>query len=236
MRTAVILVAAMVLAAPVYAQQTSQPEFRSFGYARLGYGGAFADNIHSAPAIGFGYRGELESVAFDVSFFNYMVGSGRYDDGFVFAGSVLKLQMLRFLDGESNRSPYVGGGLSWGGISASSSGTPYTSGWNGSGLQGEFSTGYEFRGNTPLRVFIQADVGVPFFRATRESFTVFNQPGFVGPTVVDRRFIPSAVVSFGMGWDTRKRRSVRPPVRVPPPLRVPHGTLERVPYEAVARP
>lgn len=217
MRTAVILVAASILAAPAYAQQTPQPEFRSFGYARLGYGAVFADGIRSAPAIGFGYRGELESVAFDVSFFNYMVGTRRYDDRSVFAGSILKLSMLRFLNGESNRSPYVGGGLSWGGISAGSDGTPYTSGWSGSGLQGEFTTGYEFRGNTPLRVFIQAEVGIPFFSATKESFTVFNQPWSSHSTVVDRRFIPSAVVSFGMGWDTRKRRSVRPPVRVPPP-------------------
>ena len=203
MRTAVLLFATMVLASPVYAQ-TAQPEFRSFGYARLGYGGAFADNIRSAPAIGFGYRGELESVAFDVSFFNYMVGTRAYDDGSVFAGSVLKLQVLRFLDGESDRSAYVGGGFSWGGISASGRGTPYTGGWHGSGLQGEISTGYEFRGNTPLRVFIQADVGVPFFRATRESFTVFNQPGSFRSTAVDRRFIPSAVLSFGMGWNTRR--------------------------------
>lgn len=205
MRTAVILVAATVLAAPVYAQQTSQPEFRSFGYARLGFGAAFADSTRSAPAVGFGYRGELPSVAFDVSFFNYMVGGGRYDEGSVFAGSVLKLQVLRFLDGESDRSAYVGGGFSWGGISASGSGTPYAGGWHGSGLQGEFSTGYEFRGNTPLRVFIQADVGVPFFRATRESFTVFNPPGSFRSTTVDRRVIPSAVVSFGMGWDTKRR-------------------------------
>ena len=206
MRTAHIFLAALVAAAPVYAQQqTPQPEFRSFGYARLGYGAAFGDTTHSAPAIGFGYRGELESVAFDVSFFNYMVGSGRYDDGFVFAGSVIKLQVLRFLDGASDRSAYLGGGFSWGGISASDRSTSYTDGWDGSGLQGEFSTGYEFRGNTPLRLFIQADVGIPFFRARRESITVFNQPGSLRSTVVDSRFIPSAVVSFGMGWNTRRR-------------------------------
>lgn len=205
MRTAVILVAATVLATPVYAQQTSPPEFRSFAYARLGYGAAFVDGVQSAPAIGFGYRGELPSVAFDVSFFNYTIGTDRYDDGSVFAGSVLKLQVLRFLDGASDRSVYVGGGFSWGGISANGSGTPYAGSWHGSGLQGEFSTGYEFRGNTPLRLFIQADVGIPFFRATRESFTVFSPPGSFRSSVVDRRVIPSAAVSFGMGWDTRRR-------------------------------
>ena len=206
MRTATIFLVAVVLTAPVYAQQTSQPEFRSFAYARLGYGAAFADTTRSAPAIGFGYRGELESVAFDVSFANYVLGGGRYDDGFLFAGSVMKLQVLRFLDGASDRSAYLGGGVSWGGISAHDRATANTDGWHGSGLQGEFSAGYEFRGSTPLRLFIQADVGVPFFRATRESFTVFNPPGSFRSTVVDRRLIPSAVVSVGMGWNTKRRR------------------------------
>jgi hypothetical protein len=36
-------------------------------------------------------------------------------------------------------------------------------------------------------------VGIPFFTATRESYTVFNQPGSFRSTVVDQRFIPSAV-------------------------------------------
>lgn len=220
MRTATIFLAAVLLAAPVYAQQTSQPEFRSFAYARLGYGAAFADTTLPAPAIGFGYRGEHESVAFDISFANYVIGSGRYDSGFVFAGSGLKLQVLRFLDGASDRSAYLGGGVSWGGISARDRAPAITDGWQGAGLQGEFSAGYEFRGRTPLRLFIQADVGVPFFRATRESFTVFNPPGSFRSSVVDRRVIPSAVVSLGMGWDTRKRRATRP-VRVPPPFPVP---------------
>ncbi len=227
MRTAVIFVAATVLAAPVHAQETSQPEFRSFGYARLGYGAAFADGTRSAPAIGFGYRGETKSVAFDVSFFNWMIGAGRSNEDSVFAGSLLKLQVLRFLDGEADRSAYVGGGFSWGGISTSGGGTPYGTDWNGSGLQGEFSAGYEFRGHTPLRMFVQADVGVPFFRARRESFTVFNQPGSVRSTLVDQRFIPSAVVSFGMGWNTRRRHPAKRPIRVPPPIRAPYAEETR---------
>ena len=227
MRTAVLLFAAVVLASPVSAQQSTQPEFRSFGYARLGYGGAFADNVRSAPAIGFGYRGETPSVAFDVSFFNYMIGGGRSDDGLVFAGSVVKLQILRFLDAESDRSAYIGGGLSWGGISADANRTPFTTGWNGSGLQGEFSTGYEFRGNTPLRVFIQADVGVPFYRAAKESFAVFNPPGSFRSSVVDQRLIPSAVVSLGMGWDAGRRHPARRPARVPPRVRPPYAEEAR---------
>jgi hypothetical protein len=207
MRTAVLLLAAVVLASPVYAQQTVQPEFRSFGYARLGYGAAFADRVGSAPAIGLGYRGEFKKHALDISFLNYTIDSDSYDSRHVFAGSTLKLQVLRFLNPEADRTMYIGGGLSWGHVSVGrdSSFGSYTSGWHGSGLQGEFSTGYEFRGNTPLRVFMQADIGVPFFRAHSDAYGYRVGTTFV-PVSRDQRYIPSAAVSFGMGWDARKRR------------------------------
>jgi hypothetical protein len=207
MRTSVLLVAAVVVASPVYAQQAPQPEFRSFAYARLGYGAAFADRVGSAPAMGLGYRGEFKTHALDISFLNFTIDSDSYDGGQVFAGSSLKLQVLRFLNPEAERSMYVGGGLSWGHVSVGrdSSFGSYTPGWHGSGLQGEFSTGYEFRGNTPLRVFLQADIGVPFFRAYSDAYGYRVGTTFV-PAARDQRFIPSAAVSFGMGWDARKRR------------------------------
>lgn len=207
MRAAVLLFAAVVLASPAAAQQSTQPEFRSFGYARLGYGAAFADRVGSAPAMGLGYRGEFKTHALDISFLNFTIDSDSYNGGSVFAGSSLKLQVLRFLDPEADRSMYIGGGLSWGHVSVGrdSSFGSYTPGWHGSGLQGEFSTGYEFRGNTPLRVFLQADIGVPFFRAHSDAYGYRVGPTFV-PVSRDQRYIPSAAVSFGMGWDARKRR------------------------------
>ena len=97
--------------------------------------------------------------------------------------------------------------MSWGHVSVGrdSAFGSYSPGWHGSGLQGEFSTGYEFRGNTPLRVFMQADIGVPFFKAHSDAYGYRVGSTFV-PVPGDQRFIPSAAVSFGMGWDARKRR------------------------------
>ena len=218
MRIALMLLAAMSLASRVYAdeqppgsgtQATRTPEFRSFGYARLGYGGAFADSLRPGPAIGLGYRGETRSYAVDVSFLNFVMRSDPYSSGQnVFTGSTLKLQGLRFLDPEADRSMYLGGGLSWGFTNvgrASSTTGQYVNSWRGSGLQGEVTTGYEFRGDTPLRAFIQADVGLPFYRAVTESYSFIGGPGLSARTI-ESRYIPSVALSVGVGWGGGKRR------------------------------
>ena len=219
MRIILMLVAAMSLTSTAYADgqsppasstpATRSPEFRSFGYARLGYGGAVADSVRPGPAIGFGFRGETRSFAVDVSFLNFVVRADPYAGGQnVFTGSTLKLQGLRFLNPEADRSMYVGGGLGWGFTNVgreSSASRPYAGNWTGSGLHGELTTGYEFRGNTPLRAFIQADVGLPFYRAASESYGSFFGPG-VPTRTIDRRYIPSVVLSVGLGWGGWKRR------------------------------
>jgi hypothetical protein len=206
MRNALILVALVGLASPVYAQSQQPPrsDLRSIGYARLGYGGASADQFRAAPAIGFGYRAELESFALDISFFNYIVRADLYETGRdVFAGSTLRLEALHFLDAEADRSMYVGAGLSWGGVSAGrgyANGT-YANSWNGSGLQGELTAGYELTRRTPMRLFIQTDIGLPFFKAKSASYNFTRMPdGLSRPETVEERYIPSAVVSLGIGW------------------------------------
>jgi hypothetical protein len=209
MRNAFILAAVVGLASPAFAQNTgagssAQHELRSIGYARLGYGGASADQFRAAPAIGFGYRAELNSFALDVSFFNYVIRADSYETGRdVFAGSLLRLQALHFFDAEADRSAYVGAGLSWGGVSASreSSGGTYSNSWSGSGLQGELTAGYELTRSTPMRFFIQTDIGLPFFKAKSVSYNFLRLPdGLYRPATVEERYIPSAVVSLGIGW------------------------------------
>jgi len=206
MRRAVILVAFMTIAAPVYAQGqnpgTERDRFQSFGYARLGYGGVFADRTHGAPAIGFGFRGELESFALDVSFLNYLITSNTYGSN-AFAGSVLRLQALRFVNPGADSSPYVGGGFSWGGVSAEREQTPatYVTSWHGSGLQAEVTVGYELARTSPIRLFVQADIGLPLFNARSETMAVRRtSPAVVEPASQDKRYIPSAAVSVGIGW------------------------------------
>jgi hypothetical protein len=128
----------------------------------------------------------------------------------VLAGSFLKLQALRFLNSESDQSAYLGAGLSWGGVLADrgdSTGATYVSGWHGSGLQGELTAGYEMRRRSPVRVFVQSDIGLPFFRARADSYTYVlprSPVGIYRTVTVDQRYIPSVVVSLGLGWNKQR--------------------------------
>ena len=110
MRIVPVLLVLTGLASPVYGQVAGG----SFAYARLGSGAVLAGNARPASAIGFGFRGELDSVAVDFSFLNFILAGGRNvtGDG-AFAGSLFRLQVLRFLAPEADRSIYVGGGMSY---------------------------------------------------------------------------------------------------------------------------
>jgi hypothetical protein len=211
MRSAIVLVVLVALVTPVYGQSTGtghKPRSRSFGYARLGYGAVFADGAHGAPAFGFGYRGQLESVALDVSFLNFTVGSDRppATGDNVFAGSLLRLEVLRLLDPEADRSAYIGGGMSWGGVSAGRTqvaGDRYTTSWSGSGLQGEVTAGYELARNAPMRIFVQADIGLPLFMGTSSEYTLNNRALDFNTRTYEKQYMPSATVTFGIGWRRR---------------------------------
>jgi hypothetical protein len=176
-----------------------------FWYARLGYGGVFGDRTYGAPAMGFGYRVELDSFGIDVSFFNYQIAAsnnysysyyGRSED--VLVGSLLKLEGLYFLDPEANKSAYAGGGISWGG-------THFGNGWNGTGLQGELTAGYELLRASTLRVFVQGDAVLPFYRVTAVRYPGY--PDFRRPTqpITEQRYASSFVVSMGLGWQRHRR-------------------------------
>ena len=126
------------------------------------------------PALGFGYRAELDAFAIDVSFLNVQFSA---NDTFSSRGasthSLLKLSGLYFLSPRANRSADFGGGLSYGrqnfGGGAYDAPTGYySSGWQGSGLQGELTAGYEFARATTFRMFVQADAVLPFYQATSE--------------------------------------------------------------------
>jgi hypothetical protein len=202
MRIVFVLLALIGSAAPARAQPSEEPH--SFGYARLGYGSVVADRTRQAPAIGFGFRAEARSLGVDISFLNYIVDTGAYEPAAgVLAGSLLRLEALRFVDPERDRSLYYGGGLSWGIASvgrapAGERGVPGH--WQGGGLQGEATIGYEVARASPIRMFVQADLGIPFFRARSETYAYV--PGAAVPAVrtVAVRYVPSAVVSVAVGW------------------------------------
>jgi hypothetical protein len=170
----------------------------SLWYARLGYGGVFGDDAYGTPAFGFGYRAELDSFAIDVSFLNFQVGTSSGASTDATAGSLLKLSGLYFLNPKANLTGYFGGGLSYGhstfGDWNYSSAGNYHTAWDGSGLQGELTVGYEIARATSLRLFVQADAVLPFYKVTAESFS-----RSASVTTTDRRYAPSLVVSIGLG-------------------------------------
>jgi hypothetical protein len=164
----------------------------SLFYVRLGYGGLLGGASHGGPAMGIGVRRELDAFAIDVSFFNVQGQShySHYAANRGSTGSYLKLAALRYKDRTTNATMYYGGGLSWGGVSASK-GDKY---FNGSGLQGELSAGYEMLRASNIRMFVQTDVALPFYSAT----SVTYKPR--GLLMTERRYMPSATVSLGLGW------------------------------------
>lgn len=175
----------------------------SLWYARLGYGSIFGDQAYGTPALGFGYRAELDSFAIDVSFLNFQFGSldGYSDSSHANAQTLLKLSGLYYLNPTANRTTYFGGGLSYGhmdfGSRDFSSFDRYRTDWDGSGLQGELTVGYELARATSLRLFVQADAVLPFYQVTSETFVTTR--GFVTTTNTDHRYAPSLIVSIGIG-------------------------------------
>jgi hypothetical protein len=177
-------------------------ESNSFAYARLGYSAIFGDRGFAGPALGFGFRAELDSFGVDVSFLNvqFKIPSNRpaFVDGTYhstpsnggYAGSLLKLEALRFLDPKANATSYVGAGLSYGN-------TNFGNSWEGSGLQGELTVGYELPRASTLRVFVQADAVLPFYTATPNTFSLES-----GRTTA-HRYAPSLAVSVGLGRSRR---------------------------------
>jgi hypothetical protein len=179
----------------------------SFAYARLGYASMLGTGGTGSPAIGFGYRAELDSWGLDISFLNQQLPSsngalGASNGGM--AGSLLKLQGLYFLNPRANASAYFGGGISWGTTTGSSSSSQngYSS-WRGSGLQGELTAGYELPRASELRVFVQADATLPFYHTSGQAYT-FSQGGS-SAVMTGRRYNPSVTLSVGVGWQRRRR-------------------------------
>jgi hypothetical protein len=187
--------------------QTSTRRVSSYThfYVRLGYGSTFSGGAHATPAFGLGFRRELEVWAADISFLN--IQGGRARSATIGGGSLVKVAGMRFLRPTAGRTPYLGGGLSWGGttIDGIFNGTipsTRTSGWEGQGLRGELSVGYELARATTIRLFLQGDVILPFYQVTRKTYSGYSGLNVVG---TEKRYAPSVALSVGLGWQKRKR-------------------------------
>jgi hypothetical protein len=178
-------------------------------YARLGYGVHFADQAYGGPSIGvFGYRREGDRYGIDVSFLNfqyrssdrtYAYGSGGSSG---MTGSWLKLEVLRYVSPAADRSPYFGAGLSWSTTNLDHDNTSL----DGDGLQGELTGGFEVGRAGSIHVFIQGDVGLPFYSLRSITYTYASTPPYSSHTSVTHRYVPSASVSLGLGWQRGGRK------------------------------
>lgn len=182
-----------------------------YWYARVGYGSLFGHSTEHGSAFGFGYRAEFNRFGLDVSFFNAQLNdAGRYYGPSSSAWSLIKLQGLYFTNPTGNRSAYFGGGLGYGRaeLRAPNTGSFPTNG-HGSGLQAGLTAGYEIARVTSARVFVQADVTLPFYNVHSETYSYPQTPPtgrYLPPTVtIERQYAPSLAVSVGFGWQRRHR-------------------------------
>ena len=182
-----------------------------YWHARVGYATLFGPTRQPAASFGFGYRAAFDRLGLDISFLNFQLdNSGSYYAASSSVVSLIKLEGLYFTSPTANRSAYFGGGVSYGRTeirTANVADFPATG--HGSGLQGELTAGYEFGRVTSARLFVQADVTLPFYDV---EFETFSFPGsssggrYVPPTVtVDRKYAPSLTFSIGLGWQRRNR-------------------------------
>jgi hypothetical protein len=188
-------------------QAAEQNRMHSDGvwYARLGYGAHFADQAYGGPSVGFlGYRREGRRYGIDVSFLNFQYNSGSDRSYNAYSpvgssgmtGTWLKLEMLRYFLPSADRSPYVGAGLSWSVTNLNHDNTS----WEGDGLQGELTGGYEMGRAGSIHIFIQGDVGLPFYNLRSTTYTYMSGPPFGYQPTVSHRYVPSVSVSLGLGW------------------------------------
>jgi hypothetical protein len=181
-----------------HAQSGPSPD-ATVSYVRVGLGVVPADSVHIAPAVGFGIRAEVGALAIDVSFFDVAIHSAAYEtSASVLAGSIVKVEALRFVSPTAARTPYFGGGLGLGIASVGRQdpgGGAYASSWEGSGLQAELTAGYEAGRSSDLRLFVQADLALPVFATTSARYSYGT-----GSDSIQRRYVPSVAVSLGVGW------------------------------------
>ncbi|MEZ4270753.1 MAG: hypothetical protein R3C68_04775 [Myxococcota bacterium] len=151
----------------------------SLWYLSLGPILTLGEDVNPGSQFTFGYRYELNSFGVDASISLGAHNINNDESGFIW--TVPKLMGLYFFDPESNGTFYLGGGLSWGGVSNIDKNEDF----DGSGLQGELALGYELLRTSSLRMFIQANATLPFYRGSEDGG--------------DERYTPTFGIAFGIG-------------------------------------
>ncbi len=169
----------------------------SLWYANLGYSAIAGAGYQGGPGFGLGWRYELDSWGIDASLgLAYSPPTNTDSSNGAVSGSWLRLQGLYFLNPTANASPYVGGGISWGGVAVSNSSHSYSK----TGLQGEVTLGYELLRASTIRLFVQLGATLPFYAATADNFD-----DATGKTTTSSTYAPTFLLSLGMAFGGQGR-------------------------------
>lgn len=163
----------------------------SLWHVNIGTGYVLGSDVSEVPlGLGFGYRYELDQLGIDATARLFVSGAdSESNDGAVNGG--FRLMALYHFDGVSSSSPYVGGGLGWGGTAASFDDTFFS----GGGLEGHFAAGYSLLRESTIRMYLQFDAVIPFYDLEHD-FSEFD-----GSTEKqDSRYAPIFGLSLGVGW------------------------------------
>jgi hypothetical protein len=164
-------------------------EADSLWYMRLGYGGIAGGGFTTGPAIGGGYRYELDRIGIDLSFFNLVLTED--DSSYDATGSWIRLGAVYYFDPFANNSLYAGGGIGWGGGAVTSDNTAYSN----SGIDIGLSGGMEFLRASSIRLFVQFDAVLPTYALDGIRFDAMGLNG-----TDDSIYAPSFSLSLGLGF------------------------------------
>lgn len=176
---------------------SNRVEADSLWYIRLGYGSILGASS-GGPAVGFGYRYELDNIGIDASFLNFVLPPDDGNTDFDASGSLIKLMGLYFVNPTANRTLYLGAGVAYGSSGLTEEADTYT----GSGLQGELSLGYEILRASSIRMFMQLDASLPFYSVQSTQFTTLG-------STTDSKWAPTFALSLGVGWGRSRVLTVR---------------------------
>jgi hypothetical protein len=138
-------------------------------YVKLGYGGIISDYTAQGVAGGLGYRYEMDNVAVDISLLNTVFGQ-KGNDGI--GCTFFQLQGLYFFNPLGNSTPYLGGGIGYSLINIDDDcGNKYS----GNGVSGIATLGFETMRVSTIRLFVQLDATLPFYKLEGKDNSVKNK-------------------------------------------------------------
>lgn len=147
-------------------------------YARLGYGMVTGGDFASGPAFGIGIRHELNHVALDFSALNLIVATNSETGGV--NGNWLRIGADYLFNGTAPSTPFIGGGVSWGGTHIQKDGVNY----GATGVHAEISGGYEMLRTADIRLFVKGNAILPLYTVDSGDSELYS---------------PSFTVSLGAG-------------------------------------